>query len=96
MAETYKCECSTCYRGSKFRTRRTIENHLQQDLEALQTRKLSSSNMQLLSFMQSRIDLTVKLLASIHGGPKKLETVSDPDGSRSEGVEGASLRRFRS
>ncbi|KAF8268982.1 hypothetical protein EI94DRAFT_1799790 [Lactarius quietus] len=71
--------------AAKKVTKRTIEAHLLQDRQTLQS--LSSLNTDLLAFMQSRIDHTVKLLSDIHGSSTMLHTVSDLDGSQPEDLE---------
>ncbi|KAF8257585.1 hypothetical protein EI94DRAFT_1817394 [Lactarius quietus] len=48
---------------------------------------MSSSNTDLLIFVQSQIDEMVKLLASIYGGHSMPDMASNPDGSCLEGAE---------
>lgn len=92
MPKTYKCMCSRCYNGSKSVTKRTIEVHLQRDRDSLQS--LSPPNPDLAIFLQLRINQTMELLSGILGGHGEPDLVSDFDGSRQVGTEGALLCCF--
>jgi hypothetical protein len=74
--------------GQKTVFKCTIEAHLQRDygfLGSIPPNTVSAA------FVQSCIDWTTKLLAQIHEEHESLIVASDPDGSRSEGSEGALL-----
>jgi hypothetical protein len=75
-------------------SKRTIETHLKQDQMHLQS--ISSTNTDLIQFMQSSIDQTIKLLSRIHGGHMLLDTAQDVDGSHPEYPEGALLSFLKS
>lgn len=85
-AAKYICPCSKCLGVSRSLTKRTIETHLQQDCQFLQT---LSSDGESAILVQSCISQTRELLSWLHQGPILPGTVPDTDGSHSDGPEGA-------
>jgi hypothetical protein len=75
-------------------SKRTIEAHLKQDQTHLQS--ISSTNTDLIQFVQSSIDETIKLLSLIHGGHMVLDTTLDVDRSHPESPEGVLLSFLKS
>jgi hypothetical protein len=88
MAPTYRCKCSKCHGAinPKSITKRTVEAHIQQDRQKLQSALLSNTD--LIDFLQLRVDKTLQVLSGIHGGLSIPDTVSDFDGSHPAGSEG--------
>lgn len=69
-------------------TKRTIQAHLEQDQQFLQSLSAETKSAIL---VQSHITQMIQLLSQSHGGHELLATASDHDGSHSEGSKGALL-----
>ena len=74
-------------------SKRSIQRHLKRDQADLQS--ISQDNTDLILFVQSHIDRTIKLLSGIHGGHIPLDIAPDHDRSQPEGSEGAILKTFK-
>jgi hypothetical protein len=88
MSQTYICPCSKCRGGSKAITKRTIELHLQQDRQFLQSLPSDADSA---VFVKACVNQTTQLLSQLHRGPRLLDTALDVDGSHPEDPEGVFL-----
>ena len=95
MAKTYKCMSSKCYGASKpkYITNQTVEAHIQQDREILQSASISNTDLKtdLVDFLHLGIQETSKVLSGVCGGLVIPDTEFDLDGSRPAGSEDAQI-----